>query len=229
MSRVTSINELSINESCHSRVTSINVLSINESCHTYVCRLLATFTSGNTCWAVSCMGWLRLVGSLKLWVSFAEYSLFYRARLQKRPIILSILLTVATPYQWVVLRMIKSCNTLQHTATHWVPSIIHVCLSRVTIEWVVSHICTQKCCHLHFRKHMWDRVMYEWVVPCIHISWHDEMSRVTHMYIEILPPSLSRTAVESSDVWMSRAVYAYGVAMVIRIDKIIDLFCKRTL
>jgi len=25
------------------------------------------------------MGWLRLVGSLKLWVSFAEYILFYRA------------------------------------------------------------------------------------------------------------------------------------------------------
>jgi len=31
------------------------------------------------------MGWLRLVGSLKLWVSFAEYSLFCRALLQKRP------------------------------------------------------------------------------------------------------------------------------------------------
>jgi len=46
----------------------------------------------------SAMGWLRLVGSLKLQVSFAEYSLFYRALLQKRPIILSILLTEATPY-----------------------------------------------------------------------------------------------------------------------------------
>jgi len=30
------------------------------------------------------MGWLRLVGSLKLQVSFAEYSLFYRALLRKR-------------------------------------------------------------------------------------------------------------------------------------------------
>jgi len=27
------------------------------------------------------MGWLRLVGSLKLYVSFAEYCLFYRALL----------------------------------------------------------------------------------------------------------------------------------------------------
>jgi len=31
------------------------------------------------------MGWLRLVGSSKLQVSFAEYSLFCRALLQKRP------------------------------------------------------------------------------------------------------------------------------------------------
>jgi len=36
---------------------------------------------------VSLMGWLRSVGSIKLYVSFAEYCLFYRALLQKRPII----------------------------------------------------------------------------------------------------------------------------------------------
>jgi len=43
------------------------------------------------------MGWLRLVESIKLLVSFAEYSLFYRALLQKRPMILRSLLIVATP------------------------------------------------------------------------------------------------------------------------------------
>jgi len=47
--------------------------------------------------SVESMGWLRLVGSLKLYVSFVEYSLFYRALLQKRPIILKSLLMVATP------------------------------------------------------------------------------------------------------------------------------------
>jgi len=41
--------------------------------------------------------WLRLVGSTKLQVSFAEYGLFYRACLQKRLIILRSLLIVATP------------------------------------------------------------------------------------------------------------------------------------
>jgi len=44
------------------------------------------------------MGWFGFVGSLKSWVSFAEYSLFYRALLQKRPVILRSLLIVATPY-----------------------------------------------------------------------------------------------------------------------------------
>ena len=44
-----------------------------------------------------CMRWLRLVGSLKFQVSFAEYRLFNRALLQKRPIILRSLLLEATP------------------------------------------------------------------------------------------------------------------------------------
>ena len=47
---------------------------------------------------IHCMGWLRLVGSLKLQVSFAEYYLFYEALLQKRLMILRSLLIVATPY-----------------------------------------------------------------------------------------------------------------------------------
>jgi len=45
------------------------------------------------------MAWLRLVGSLKLQVSFTEYRLFYRALLQTRPTILRSLLTEATPYR----------------------------------------------------------------------------------------------------------------------------------
>jgi len=43
--------------------------------------------------------WLRFIGSLN--DSFAEYSLFYGALLQKRPIILRSLLIVAIPYQKV--------------------------------------------------------------------------------------------------------------------------------
>jgi len=43
------------------------------------------------------MGWLRSEGSIKIQVSFAEYRLFYKALLPKRPIIFSSLLTEATP------------------------------------------------------------------------------------------------------------------------------------
>jgi len=53
------------------------------------------------CVAKTCssMGWLRLVRSIKLKVSFAKEPYKREYILQKRPLILSILLTVATPYQ----------------------------------------------------------------------------------------------------------------------------------
>jgi len=44
------------------------------------------------------MGWLRLVGSLKSWVSFAKEPYKRDDILQKIPIIFRSLLTVATPY-----------------------------------------------------------------------------------------------------------------------------------
>jgi len=46
---------------------------------------------------ISHMGWLHVVGSLEVYVSLAEYRLFYRTLLQKRPTILRSLLGVATP------------------------------------------------------------------------------------------------------------------------------------
>jgi len=45
------------------------------------------------------IGWLRSVGSIKLLVSFAKEPYKRDHILQKRPMILSILLTVATPYR----------------------------------------------------------------------------------------------------------------------------------
>jgi len=48
------------------------------------------------------MGWLWLAGSMQLMVSLARYSLLYRSLLQKRPIILSILLNEATPYMYMI-------------------------------------------------------------------------------------------------------------------------------
>jgi len=54
------------------------------------------------------MGWLRVVGSIKLYVSFANETYKRDDILQKRPMILSILLTVATPYESEVDSTIQS-------------------------------------------------------------------------------------------------------------------------
>jgi len=69
-------------------------------------RWILTFKSPWILTVENAMGWLRLVGSLKLQVSYAEYSLFNRALLQKRRRIWSSLLIVATAYsichvQWL--------------------------------------------------------------------------------------------------------------------------------
>jgi len=71
------------------------------------------------------MGWLRLVGSLKLQVSFAEYHLLHRALLQKSPKILRSLLTVATSYAYCVCR--------------YMYVYMHVCIS------VWMYVCMQAC------------------------------------------------------------------------------------
>jgi len=87
------------------------------------------------------MGWLRLVGSLKLQVSFAEYSLFYRALLQKRLVILRSLLIgwslliVATPYP----RRWTHTHTSERTHTHLNPHI-HICTHTHTSEPTHTHL-----------------------------------------------------------------------------------------
>jgi len=65
------------------------------------------------CICFASMEWLRLVGFLKLQVSFAEYRLLYRSLLQKRPIILRSLLVEATPYSedvWVYCYCVCACG-----------------------------------------------------------------------------------------------------------------------
>ena len=72
------------------------------------------------------MGWLRLVGSLKSQVSSAEYRLFYRAFLPKRPVILKSLRIVATPY---------GCrHMMSQTKTHKQPYAHHIFIVIFTHE-----------------------------------------------------------------------------------------------
>jgi len=81
------------------------------------------------------MWWLRLVGSLKLQVFFAEYRLFYGALLQKRPIILRSLLIVATQYQPMDKRSV-------------VP-LLHLCIYKTNLRaYVCVRVCVSVCVHV---------------------------------------------------------------------------------
>ena len=76
-------------------------MCIHMHAHPYIFKCIRMYTYEYISICSIHMGWLRVVGSLKLQVSFAEYSLFYRALLQKRPVVLRSLLIVATPYLYI--------------------------------------------------------------------------------------------------------------------------------
>ena len=99
------------------------------------------------------MGWLRWVGSLKLQVSFTEYSLFYRALLQKKPVILRSLqsrsiimgglvdmfvwyvwICVQAMVLWICLCWICLCGSCAYVYRPWSCGYVYVeyvCVARV--------------------------------------------------------------------------------------------------
>jgi len=99
-------------------------------------------------YAYTNMGCLRLVGSKKLLVSFAKESYKRDDILQKRPVILSILLTVATP-DLDSKTELKSSWFASHTFAY---THIHIC------EHIFIQIHIHTCIHWHLdsraRTHM---------------------------------------------------------------------------
>ena len=94
------------------------------------------------------MGWLRLVGSFKLQVSFAEYSLFYRALLQKRLIILRSLLVVATPYRYIITHITIEINAHEYVIKYifeieYTNPVLCVC--RCVCVCVCVYVCVCVC------------------------------------------------------------------------------------
>ena len=87
------------------------------------------------------MGWLWSVGSIQLQVTFAEYRLFYRALLQKRPIISSILLNKTTPYthpchHFSLTKCVLCVYPVRHICVY---PLRHIC---VLFVYPLRHICT---------------------------------------------------------------------------------------
>jgi len=137
----------------HTREHSFNMYEhYTTYMHEYVCLLYNMYESY--------MGWLRLVGSIELEVSFAKEPYRRDDILQKRPIILSILLTVATPWYASILHYTHArgacayehyythVNTLStnivllHDACHWVKHIRTHSASRGAYRAQIKQGCT---------------------------------------------------------------------------------------
>jgi len=84
------------------------------------------------------MGWLRLVGSLKLYVSYAEHSLFYRALLRKRPTFLRSLPIEATPHE--CMSRTHECVQFLHSEAHAKGLCVDAC-DCVTCSCVYTPAC----------------------------------------------------------------------------------------
>ena len=90
-----------------------------------------------SCWKCHDMGWLWLVGSMKLYVSFAKEPYKINNILPKRPVFLSILLSVATLYHDIV-----TLDILSHWKYHHVGNITNHRMP-----------CAFWRCILHMKKH----------------------------------------------------------------------------
>ena len=82
-------------------------------------------------------------------ISFAEYSLFYRALLQKRPIILRSLPIVATPYTLCVRVSDDSDETLSMCAM-----TLYVCHDSICVPWVLHVACAVGNAYRQYRQTM---------------------------------------------------------------------------
>jgi len=109
---------------------------------------------------------MYIVGLIKLQVSFAEYCLIYRALLQKRPIILSMLLTKATSYRYTRDQTTAHCNTLQHTATH--------CNTHAGVLYIVTtddmYVCAQA--NIHICMYVYVYIYTHYVYTYTHMQAH---------------------------------------------------------
>ena len=116
------------------------------------------------------MGWLWLVSSLKSQVSFAEYHLFYRALLQKRPKTSRSLLIVATAE---LLSRPSSLRMYIYTHTY---KFLGVCI----YMQLHTYTCTQKIMSVSVYTSIW---IYICACTCIYIYMCKCIQAWTYMHI----------------------------------------------
>jgi len=166
--------------------------NMNASRCTYECDMLHIWNIMYCTYQYD-VGWLRSVGSIKSHVSFAEYRLFYRALLQKRPIILSILPTKVTPYE-----------------SHMWSRSWHIRMRHLwNRSWYIK------------MRHMWKRLWHIRMRHMAHIARMNEISRTCAMcrgtrktktcrtYEWVMSQESGRTCeCDMSHAWMNHVAHA---------------------
>jgi len=112
------------------------------------------------------MGWLRLVGSLKLQVSFAKEPCKRDYILQKRPLILRSLVIVSTPYCNIDARL----SNVSRSATSC--TMMHLCIS----QWPFIHLRWSDTSCAILMLWLWRGV---WIIFLIH-KWI--LCKITHTW-----------------------------------------------
>jgi len=147
------------------------------------------------------MGWLWLVGSLKLQVSFAKEPYKRDDVLQKRPVILRSLLIVATPYDFIcvsssyvwrtVLWLVRGCNTTLSYGT--MPSYVWR-----TVLWLVRG-CNTTLSYGTMPSYVWVHRMCD--VTCVDLFGC--VTRLIHMC------EMTWCAMTYSHVWHHSFIWHY--------------------
>ena len=150
------------------------------------------------------VGWLWLIGSLKITVSFAEYSLFYRVFLQKRPVFVGSLRIVATSYceSSMDRGRMKRWQTTNKFAQpeFWKQSRAMICMGLLRLVGCLK-------IYVSFAKELYKRDLYFAKRPLLWRILLIGYIFVTHRMLQKM----------------------YGVATISRMRKNIRLFCKRAL
>ena len=145
-----------MDKTCHELEHCVNtVLRCDDICCFVV--LLATISSFAMAHAyvwhdslIGTIGWLQLVGSLKLYVSFAKEPYKRDYILQKRPAILRSLLIVATPYRCQQLETSECMHVYMYVffSSISVIRLIHMCDMTHGYVWHDSLICLTRLTHM---------------------------------------------------------------------------------
>jgi len=131
------------------------------------------------------MGWLRLVGSSQLYVSFAEYGLFYWSLLQKRPMILRSLRLVATPYLQVSALVSQNVSRDIFICVTWLLRLYEMTHAHawhdlsVCVTWLMYMFCVTRLLRLYEMTHAH---ACQDLFVCV--TWLIHTSKMAHSYLQ---------------------------------------------